>query len=227
MESSFSINQSSKQLSPEELLAISLEINQDFAPVLRPETTPKITEETLTTQELLGISQIISSGFAPSIKNTKPEVVLMPIDPEHVHAYWHLPESEPQQKAETLTEHNYTTSPELTLSLHPLEDTHPDDPKYAWLDFFINNRQGQQTLTLPNHSNSQHYYASLNQTNSELQQQAPVTSNITQVPQQHSQNNLADCFNNSVQIFQPIAKRCPVHRPSSPITQASGQNFTH
>ncbi len=215
MESSSSINQPNKQLSSEELLAISLEINQDFAPLLRPETRPEITEETLTTQELLGISQIISTGFAPSIKNTKPEVVLMPIDPEHVHAYWHLPESEPQQKTE------------LTLSLHPLEDTHPDDPKYAWLNFFINNRQGQQTLTLPNHSNSQHYYASLNQTNSESQQQALVTSNITQVPQQHSQNNLADCFNNSVQIFQPIAKRCPVHRPSSPITHASGQNFTH
>lgn len=215
MEYSPSINQPSEQLSPEELLAISLEINQDFAPLLRPETRPEITEETLTTQELLGISQIISTGFAPSIKNTKPEVVLMPIDPEHVHAYWNLPESEPLQKAE------------LTLSLHPLTDTHPNDPKYAWLDFFINKRQDQQTLTLPNHSNSQHYYASLNQTNSELQEQALVTSNITQVPQQHSQNNLADYFNNSVQIFQPIAKRCPVHRPSSPITHASGQNFTH
>lgn len=215
MESSSSINQPSKQLSSEELLAISLEINQDFAPVLRPETTPEITEETLTTQELLGISQIISSGFAPSLKNTASEIVLMPIDSEHVHAYWHLPESEPQQKAE------------LTLSLHPLADTHPDDPKYAWLDFFINNRQGQQTLTLLNHSNSQYYYASLNQTNSELQQQALVTSNITQVPQQHSQNNLADYANNSVQKFQPIAKRCPVHRPSLPMTHASGQNFTH
>ena len=227
MATSSSVNQPSKQLSSKELLAISLEINQDFAPVLRPETTPKITEETLTTQELLGISQIISSGFAPSIKNTKPEIFLMPIDPEHVHAYWHLPEPELEKNLEAHSVHNENPNPELTLSLHPLADTHPDDPKYAWLDFFINKREGQQTLTLPNKSNSPHYYASLSQKDAELQYYSLVTSNVTQVPLQQSLEHLVEPIKNTVQLFQPIAKRCPVNRPSSAIKTASGQNFTH
>ena len=203
-------------ISAQEMLAISLEINQDFAPKLYPEPPKQIELEPLSAQELLGISQIISSGFAPSLKNTQPEVVLMPIDPEHVHAYWNLPESD-------LIE---ATNPEFTLSLHPLADTHPDDPKYDWLDFFINKRQDQQTLQLPNNTNSQHYYASVSQTRFDQQALTLATSNITQVPQHQSQANLVGNDKNITQLFQPVAKRCAVHRPSSLINNASGQNFT-
>ena len=207
---------SNTPISAQEMLAISLEINQDFAPKLNAEpfNTPEL--EPLSTQELLGISQIISSGFAPSLKNTQPEVVLMPIDPEHVHAYWNLPESD-------LIE---ASNPELTLSLHPLADTHPDDPKYAWLDFFINKRQDHQTLALPNASTSQYYYASVSQSYFDQPALTLASSNITQVPQYPSQDNVVGSDKNITQLFQPVAKRCAVHRLNTLINNASGQNFT-
>ncbi len=206
---------SSAPLSAAEMQRISLEINQDFAPVPCPDKLAPSYPDILSSQELLGISQIISTGFAPSIKNTSPEIVLMPIDPEHVHAYWHLPEPEP------LSESNS----ELTLSLHPLADTHPDDPKYAWLDFFINNRQDQKTLTLPNNTNHQHYFASLSQTDARQQLHTLATSNIAQVPQQEIHD--VEPVMNTAQLFQPVAKRCAAHRPSSLILNTSGQNFKH
>ena len=206
---------SSAPLSAVEMRAISVEINQDFAPIVHPKTPTSITPESLSPQELLGISHAISAGFAPSIKNTSPEIVLMPIDPEHVHVYWHLPE--PGQCSES--------NLELTLSLHPLADTHPEDPKYAWLDFFINNRQNQQTLTLPNNKTHQHYFAYLKQTDTGQQLDTLATSNIIQVPKQEIHN--VEPVKNNVQLFKPEAKRCAVHRPSTLITNTSGQNFTH
>ena len=204
-------------ISAQEMLAISLEINQDFAPKFYAEPSKTPESEPLTTQELLGISQIISGGFAPSLKNTQPEVVLMPIDPEHVHAYWNLPESD-------LIE---ASNPELTLSLHPLADTHPDDPKYAWLDFFINKRQDHQTLALPNASTSQYYYASVSQAYFDQPALTLASSNIAHLPQYPSPDNVVENNKNITQLFQPVAKRCAVHRPSTLINNASGQNFTH
>jgi len=202
-------------LSTKEMLAISLEINQDFAPLAHPETPTQTNQAILSHQELLGISRVISNGFAPSIKPKTPEVVLMPIDPEHVHAYWHLPA--PEQLSDI--------NSKLTLNLHPLEDTHPDDPKYAWLDFFINNRQNQQTLTLPNNTTHQRYFASLSQTDEKQQLDTLATSNIVQVPQPEIHH--VDPVKNTAQLFKPEAKRCAVHRPTALITNTSGQNFTH
>ena len=202
-------------LSSKEMLAISLEINRDFAPVAHPETPTQTNQAILSPQELFGISQVISNGFAPSIKPKTPEVVLMPIDPEHVHAYWQLPE------LEQLSD----TNPKLTLSFRPLEDTHPDDPKYGWLDFFINNRQDQKTLTLPNNTTHQHYFASLNLTDAEQQLDTLAISNIIQVPQQDIR--AVEPIRNTAQLFKPEAKRCAVHRPSALIINTSGQNFAH
>jgi hypothetical protein len=44
----------------------------------------------LSEEELLNISQEITNTFAPSVSDTTPELVVLPIDPYHIHAYWNL-----------------------------------------------------------------------------------------------------------------------------------------
>ena len=49
-----------------------------------------IPEITLSSKEMLKISQEISRDYAPSISIPDPELVLIPVDPYHLYAYWNL-----------------------------------------------------------------------------------------------------------------------------------------
>ena len=78
------------QLSTPELFEISHTISRDFAPKLSPAKPDAETKASTLSQELLNISEMISADFAPKITATTSHLMLLPIDPEHIHAYWHL-----------------------------------------------------------------------------------------------------------------------------------------
>jgi hypothetical protein len=123
-------------LSQEEMLDISRQISQTFSPD-RSEIISKerinIDSRThssnrknarsapgpalnLPTNELLEISQAVSRDFAPSRNTEKPELLLMPVDPHHVHALWSV------EPAQLNAQSNIPDPPPLTLRIYWLPD---------------------------------------------------------------------------------------------------------
>ncbi|HEY8095247.1 MAG TPA: hypothetical protein VIE65_04030, partial [Methylobacter sp.] len=75
------------------MLEISQEISRNFAPCFSswvPELVEKIT---LSPKELLDIGEEIGRDFAPKLVCNTPELILLPVDPGHLYAYWNLGEN--------------------------------------------------------------------------------------------------------------------------------------
>ena len=80
-------------LSAREVLEISQEISRNFTPCFSsgmPELVEKIR---LSPKELLDIGDEIGRSFAPKASYNIPEVILLPVDPGHLYAYWNLGEN--------------------------------------------------------------------------------------------------------------------------------------
>lgn len=150
---------STVNLSQEEMLDISRQISQTFSPdrseivsndrinngtrtnpsnrkLARSTTGPELK---LPSNELLEISQAVSRDFAPSRSTDKPELLLMPVDPHHVHAVWSVEPA--QQNAPT----NTINTPPLTLRIYWLPDN----------SITFNNSNLFFDTPLPQHQNSQ------------------------------------------------------------------------
>jgi hypothetical protein len=107
-------SRSSIELTPDEMLAISEEIALKFSPdkallaaiehcpptpVTASSTTAVLTEQpgtgNFSYRELQAISQEISQRFMPNVSNSVPEILLLPVDPHHLYAYWDAGSSQP------------------------------------------------------------------------------------------------------------------------------------
>jgi hypothetical protein len=137
------------ELSRQEMLAISHAINSEFAPRFTKHNTVCARSMTFSVQELLTISQEISREFAPRTVENSSRLVLLPVDPQRLHAYWHL------------AENNLNPSPKLagedrlTLRVFKQAD-HPspgttnvtDQPPH-WFDIAIDKSQNRQEIVVP------------------------------------------------------------------------------
>lgn len=91
--------------------------------------------------ELLDIGEEIGRDFAPKPSNV-PELMLLPVDPEHIYAYWSL---EQDKQAEIPDDE------QLTLRIYPQADRqYPDtETTPTWFDVAIDNGNIQQQVALP------------------------------------------------------------------------------
>jgi len=94
----------------------------------------------LSQQELLDISEEITQTYAPQASTTDSELVLMPVDPNTLYAYWNLNANAAQQ----------IYNKEFTLRIYSIPELseHLSSPK-LYLDIIVSSLHGQQKIHLP------------------------------------------------------------------------------
>jgi hypothetical protein len=205
------------KLSSKEMLEISQEINQEFAPNLLVKTTTPTYQYNLSPQEMLEISEGISLDFAPKASNNKQELVLLPIDPDHVHAYWNLSDGK------TSDTQNNAFKDQLTLRVYSKPETTINITETkSWFDVAINSIQSQQNISLPSHSQQSAYSASIGKRDQDNTLTPFASSNTTQIP---LGKVLQDPIKEIQIIFKPLPKIIKGNQESSLFwkTYTSGQ----
>jgi hypothetical protein len=130
-------------LSAKEMLEISQEITRNFAPCFSSRMPELVEKVRLSSKELLDISEEIGRDFAPKPSSyNAPELTLLPVDPGHLHAYWHL-----EQSAEKSVPDN---NEQLTLRVYSQPDEQKADAEATVLfDIAIDSSSANQQVTLP------------------------------------------------------------------------------
>jgi hypothetical protein len=99
----------------------------------------KPTENNLSSSEdMLAISQEIHANFVVDNRLKTPELVIFPVDPLHLHAYWNI------------DEHSINDSNRLVLRIfwHPNGSDNIEQSK-LWFDQVLDDHQGQTNIQLP------------------------------------------------------------------------------
>lgn len=99
----------------------------------------------LSQQELLEISQRISREFSPSARSAFPELVLLPVDPLHLYAYWNLGENNINNKPNNYA--NYQLI--LRIYYQPKQYSGIYSTK-QWFDVSVNRVKHLQKVSIPN-----------------------------------------------------------------------------
>jgi len=131
-------------LSAKEMLEISQEISRNFTPCYSnpmPEFAEKIR---LSPSELLDIGEEIGRDFAPKPACNTPEVMLLPVDPGHLYAYWNLGEN--REISKPVNDHN----DQLTLRIYSQsEEESVVSETVSWFDVVIGRAMTHQQVSLP------------------------------------------------------------------------------
>jgi|GEM_PF-291239 len=158
------------KLSPEELFEISQEISRKFAPnastdpAFPPDAFPSRHTQRkfgknpinsllhaghrscirLSPQEMFEISQEISRKYAPNMSTATPELVLLPVDPCHLYAYWNLGDDK------NITGLKEESANPLILRIYwrPDENAALNNAK-IWFDVALDTFQSRQKVRLP------------------------------------------------------------------------------
>jgi Domain of unknown function (DUF4912) len=157
----FSISNFDPQItiSTAEMLEISQKISRDFAPVLPAQIDNTTNPEALSSQQLLDISEHISIDFAPKVIHNSPQLMLLPVDPNNIYAYWNLDERDAHH-----IEKNDPVHQEHTLRIYSIPATASNSDRYnipSWSDFIIDDTKHRQNITLPLSVQKKYYYAAL------------------------------------------------------------------
>lgn len=164
-------------LSPKEMLEISQEINREFAPVALPAPSEPVSKIKLSTTEMFEISEEIRQNFAPKAENNAQELVLLPVDPDHLYAYWNLPDTKPGMTPKTDPEN------QLTLRIYSGANSNTETVQTKpWFDIAIDNKQAQQSVVLSKQAHETAYSATIGQRLPDNSLASFANSNITHVP---------------------------------------------
>ncbi len=134
----------------------------------------------LSTKELLTISDEISREFAVYLPQYVPQsvCVLMPVDPNHLHAYWHL------DKKQQETVNNRDADNALVLRVFSVQDKDTNIISSAQhFDVICDDTISQQTISLPQMSIECNYSVAIGQCQ-DNQFVAFAFSNTTYLPRE-------------------------------------------
>jgi hypothetical protein len=170
-------NYSQIELSPKELLEISQEINREFAPSSVMDSPELDAEIKLSPKELFDISEEIRQDFAPRASDNPQELVLLPVDPDHLYAYWNLGEDKPD------TTPTIDSGNQLTLRIHSEPNKNSDITETkSWFDVAVDSPQAQQQVFLPMRTDETAYSATIGKHYPDNSLAPFFQSNITHVP---------------------------------------------
>ena len=165
------------KLSPKEMLEISQEINQEFAPGFSIKKTESTPQHLFSPKEMFEISEEIRQDFAPRASNNSRELVLLPVDPDHLYAYWNLGDDKPN------TVLNIDSSNPLTLRIYSESDKNTDITiTKSWFDVAVDRYQAQQSVFLPMRSHETTYHATIGKRHPDNGLAPIAWSNVTHVP---------------------------------------------
>jgi hypothetical protein len=182
------------KLTPTELLEISREINQEFAPVFSVKKPEPAGQDALSPQAMLEISEEIRQDFAPKASDKTPKLVLLPVDPEHLYAYWNLGEDK-------LNAPQKNTADPLTLRIYPASDKNAAITK-PWFDVAVADSRAQQPVFLSMQTHAAAYRATLGNRHHDNSLAPLAYSNVTPIPRGKAQPN-------HIKDNQPVFKAMP------------------
>ena len=205
------------KLSPEEMLEISQEINREFAPnfstaIPSPGYRPKISAK-----EMFEISEEIRQDFAPRASNNTLGLVLLPVDPDHLYAYWSLGDD----KLNGIQKYDSTNQLTLRIFPVPIENNAITNTK-SWFDVAIDSTQAQQSVFLSIRAHETAYSATIGKRYPDNSLSPFAYSNFTYVPIGKIISHQAK---ESKVIFEPLPQGFTANRETFIYTNysASGQ----
>ncbi len=132
-------------LSAKQMLEISQEISRDFTPCFFNQMPPLDEKIRFTARELLDIGDEIRREFAPKVYSNIPELIVLPVDPGHLHVYWNVGNT--QQQAVTP---DSGPNQNLTLRVYAQHDERSSSSKTEHLfDVAIESPNCRQQVSLP------------------------------------------------------------------------------
>lgn len=145
-------------LSAKEMFEISQEISRDFTPCFSSRMPKRVEKIKFSARELFDISEEIGRDFAPKVSGNLPELMLLPIAPGHIHAYWNIGQNQ------VATPDNSGAHP-LTLRIYgQAEETMATGSAASWFDVSLDKSENQQHVSLPISANPIAYSAAIGQT---------------------------------------------------------------
>jgi hypothetical protein len=205
------------ELSPQALLEISEEISREFAPEFSGKKPEPASQHKLSSKELFEISEEIRLEFAPRASSNTKELVLLPVDPDHLYAYWNLGDDQ----LNTTQKNDYEN--QLTLRIYPEPDKNTDTRKTKpWFDVAIESVQAQQKVILPARPHETTYSATIGKRYPDNKLIPFASSNITYVP---PGKIVPDQVKESQIVFKPVPQPITASRKIAICTNnsASGQ----
>ncbi len=205
------------RLSSEEILEISQEINREFTPVFSTKIVSQAEHQAFSPKEMLEISEEISRDFAPIASNNTQELILLPVDPDHLYIYWNL------IKDKLLDAQKMASGQQLTLRIYAEPDKNADTSKpKPYFDVAIDSAQAQQNIALPMHTHETTYCAIIGKRHKNNSLTPFAQSNTAHVPAGKIMPNPAK---NCQQMFKPLPAFITASRGTSCYqnNSASGQ----
>lgn len=185
-------------LSPEDILTIDNRIRRDYSSSFSSRPAGKSPQRRLSPRDMLSISEEISREYAvhklQRPVQSKSEIVLLPVDPDHLHAYWHLDENQrPQDENQSLI---------LRIRRLP-EEINKTEPSQNWFDLAIEPGLSQHKLSVPETMAANYYSAELGWLRNEAHFEVLASSDTTFMPRTADAGRVA-----------PPARRMKTHTSS-------------
>ncbi len=165
-------------LSAKEMLRISQEISRDFTPCFSSPMPELVEKIRLSPTELLNIGEEIGRNFAPKVSSNTPEVMLLPVDPGHLHAYWSLGKSRDVPTPDSDCKDHLT----LRIYSQPDEEKAVAEETAAWFDVAVDSLTTHQQISLPTPVDETAYSAAIGQCCADHSFIAVAHSNIIHAP---------------------------------------------
>lgn len=173
----------SPRLSRQDLRTISQAINRDFAPRFFRPRAQELRQTQFSAQELREVSRQISREYSHSTDHHDPQLVLLPVSPDHLYAYWQTDKQPPF----TADQASAVQPKTLTLRVYPeplaLENNNFSPPP-ATFDIAVSTEQQHSDIILPSIAGDTHqairYHATLGRTDDADHFQPWLHSNIAE-----------------------------------------------
>jgi uncharacterized protein DUF4912 len=189
-----SLFDNSTKLTSAQLASVSTAISSEFTSRFISPATIKTEPARLSARDMLNISEEISREYA--VRRLTPpstsKIVLLPVDPEHLHAYWHLDNKE-----------NNQAPTELTLRVYAQPEHYPtvDDDQPTWFDVGIDQREHHKKINVPETLSNRFYSAAIGHQHQHRfislahSETTYIPSSFTQPSTQHT---LADAYGHTM-----------------------------
>ncbi|WP_305908725.1 DUF4912 domain-containing protein [Methylomarinum sp. Ch1-1] len=160
------------------MLAISEQLSREYTPGFSSRASASNSHIRLSAQEMLTISEEISRQhpLRLSLPSPRSKIVLLAVDPNHLHAYWHIDEKQMTQDS----------AQPLTLRIYAVADNLADGADQPeWFDMTLAPSQTQQRVAIPEQMTANYYGASIGKSQGKDGFAALASSDTAYVPRAH------------------------------------------
>ena len=144
-----------------------------------PHYASRHTKTKLSAAELLAISHSVTDHFAPQMPSAVSELMLLPVDPHHLYAYWNIDKNLAPPAPQATPDDPWV----LRIYWRPDGSTDLDNSK-IWFDIALHDLQSRQKIRLPIDNTA--YSAVIGQLTTDNNLSAYAESNIVYVPSSQS-----------------------------------------